>query len=189
MSPESLLRELCLALNAANIPFMVTGSMAASWHGAGRATMDVDLVIDPTPTQLDALIAAIDRPGLYMEPETARSASDDRTMFNVIDTNTGWKADLIFRKEREFSQVEFARRVAGQLDDVPIWITAVEDLIIAKLEWARLGGSSRQLDDVAALLEIAGAELDREHIATWTAQLGLTAEWDAAQRRHERDQR
>jgi hypothetical protein len=187
VTPESLLRELCLALNAAKIPFMITGSMAASWHGAGRATLDVDLIIDPSPTQLDALMAALERPGLYVEPESARRARDDRTMFNIIDINTGWKADLIFRKEREFSQVEFDRRVAGQLDDVPIWVTAVEDLILAKLEWAHLGGSTRQLEDVASLLAVSGPSLDTSHVERWAARLGVTAEWRAASRLPELD--
>lgn len=47
MSPESMLRLLATALGDARIPFMLTGSVAAAYHGAGRVTMDVDLDIDP----------------------------------------------------------------------------------------------------------------------------------------------
>ena len=38
---------------------MLTGSVAVAFHGAGRATMDVDLVIDATRDQLRALVASL----------------------------------------------------------------------------------------------------------------------------------
>ena len=47
MSVAALLDEMVSALTDAGIPFMLTGSFAAAAHGAGRATMDVDFVIDP----------------------------------------------------------------------------------------------------------------------------------------------
>ena len=187
MTPTSLLMQMSQALGTAGIPFMLTGSMAASYHGAGRATMDIDLVIDPTAVQLESLLVALDRPGVYVPREAAKAAFDDRTMFNVVDIETGWKADMIFRKDRPFSAMEFAPRLPAQFERIPLWITTAEDLVLAKLEWAHTGGSARQLDDVAALLDAAGHPLDFGYIAEWAAQLGLAAEWDAAQRRHERD--
>ena len=60
------MRRVSEALRAAGIPFMLTGSVAASFHGAGRATMDVDLVIDPSASQLDAFVAAIAADDIYV---------------------------------------------------------------------------------------------------------------------------
>lgn len=177
------------ALRSNGIPHMLTGSTAAGWYGAPRTTLDIDLVIDPTQEQLEQLLTSLQRPGMYVPDEAAHEALAQQGMFNVIDSQTGFKADLILRKSRPFSHTEFLRRVPIELDGTPTFVATLEDVIVAKLEWARLGGSSRQLDDVAALLVIADTVLDRDHIAEWTAQLGLAAEWDAAQRRHERDQR
>ena len=47
MTAAALLRAAVAALDATGVPFMLTGSLAAAYHGAGRATMDIDLVIDP----------------------------------------------------------------------------------------------------------------------------------------------
>jgi len=55
----AILQTVGRALDAAGIPLMLTGSFASAYHGAGRATMDVDLVIDPTPAQLRALIKGL----------------------------------------------------------------------------------------------------------------------------------
>ena len=39
-------------------------------------------------------------------------------------------------------------------------VVTAEDLLLAKLEWARDGGSPRQLEDAAAILRVRREELD-----------------------------
>ncbi len=90
---------------------MLTGSMASAYHGAGRATMDIDLIIDPTRKQLDSLVESVLTAGMYVSASAAHEAFEHRSMFNVIDTTSGWKVDLILKKSRRFSEVEFERRV------------------------------------------------------------------------------
>ena len=53
---------------------MVTGSVATSFHGRPRSTHDADVVIDPNPAQLDALVTDLASDGFYVDPEGARSA-------------------------------------------------------------------------------------------------------------------
>ncbi len=106
----------------------------------------------------------------------------DRTLFNVIDGESGWKADLIVRKDRPFSNAEFARRQPGMLLGVEIAIATPEDLILSKLEWASLGASARQLEDVRALVAMAGDALDRAYVAHWADALGLAEAWDEISR-------
>ncbi len=103
-------------------------------------------------------------------------------MFNVVDTSTGWKVDLIIRKSRPFSRVEFERRRLVDFDGLQLWVTALEDLIIAKLEWAKLGGSARQLEDVSSMLRIAGTEIDKAYLDRWIEALELHTQWLSAQR-------
>lgn len=58
MTPEQeALHELVRTLERLEVPYMVTGSVASSFHGRPRQTNDADVVIDPTPEQLDALVA------------------------------------------------------------------------------------------------------------------------------------
>ena len=40
------------ALDAAGIPHMLTGSFASGYHGAPRASQDIDLVIAPSEAQI-----------------------------------------------------------------------------------------------------------------------------------------
>jgi hypothetical protein len=64
--------------------------------------------------------------------------------------------------------------------EVPM--ATAEDTILAKLEWAVAGESDRQLQDVARILAVSGASLDRAYLGRWVAQLGLDEAFERAQR-------
>ena len=180
MTVEALLRALVAALRAEGIPFMLTGSVAGGYHGAGRATMDIDLVVDPDPPQLEGLLARVAALGAYVSDEAAREALARRTMFNVVDPESGWKADLIIRKARPFSEEEFRRRQSADFFGLPVDVATVEDVILSKLEWAKLGGSARQLEDVRTLLRVSGDEVDHAYLRRWIDELGVRQQWEAA---------
>jgi len=74
MTLGELLAGIGQRLAAAGIPFMVTGSVASSYHGEPRATRDIDIVIDPTPDALDAFLRALPPDAFYADPDVARSA-------------------------------------------------------------------------------------------------------------------
>ena len=102
-------------------------------------------------------------------------------MFNVIDLVSGWKIDLIIRKNREFSRDEFARRLEMSLLGVTVFVASPEDTVVAKLEWSKLaGGSQRQRRDVAGIIATVGPSLDHPYIERWVRDLDLSEEWEAA---------
>ena len=184
MSTElrGLLARFVGLLEAAGVPFMVAGSFASSAHGMPRTTQDLDVVIDPPSlAALDALVRSMAPEQYYVDADAARDALARRSMFNVVDLASGWKVDLIVRKNRPFSRGEFARRTALMLLDVPVFVASAEDTVVAKLEWSKqAGGSERQRRDVAGILATVGSELDREYVERWIRDLDLADEWQAA---------
>jgi hypothetical protein len=164
---------------------MLTGSFASSYHGAPRATQDIDLVIAPTIDQVRSFVGLLPKADYYVNENAAIEAVRSEGQFNVIDLATGWKIDLIVRRSRAFSREEFERRAKGEIGGVPLEVVTVEDLIIAKLEWAKLGGSERQLEDAAAVLFTQAQVIDAAYVEKWVSVLGLEEQWNAAQRRAE----
>lgn len=177
MSLTEFLSRIARCLSDADVPFMLTGSLAAAFYGTPRATQDVDLVINPDRPQLERLVELLGANGLYVSPEAAAEAFERGGQFNAIDGETGWKADLIVRKGREFSQTEFDRRRPTQLFGVEVALATVEDLIIAKLEWSELADSELQRRDIQQLIEATGASLDHSYLRKWIADLGLEDAW------------
>ncbi len=159
---------------------MLTGSVASAFHGSSRSTMDIDFVVDPTRHQLDALVSRVEATGTYISREAAHDALLHRTMFNMIDPETGWKADLIIRKDRPFSEAEFARRQAADFFGTSLHVASLEDVMLSKLEWATLGGTARQIDDVRALLRINAGHTDVAYVERWLDVLGVRRQWELA---------
>ncbi len=63
-----------------------------------------------------------------------------------------------------------------------MYVASAEDTVISKLEWAKEGGSERQIDDVRRLLKVQQSNLDRAYVDRWVTALGLEAEWAKASR-------
>jgi hypothetical protein len=170
-----LLANVIGRLDRAGIPYMVTGSLASSYHGEPRATRDADIVIDPTPESLALLADSLADGGFYIVRQAALGALASRTRFNAIGPDAS-KVDFIVRKDRPFSVEEFRRRQAADLLGSSGFVATAEDLVIAKLEWAAASGSDRQLRDAAGIVAVADG-LDEAYIERWVAALDLIDAW------------
>ena len=177
MTLPSILGLIVELLDAAVVPYMVTGSVASSTHGVPRATLDLDVVINPDAIGIDRLVDGLRAAALYVDRGAAREALRDLGQFNAIDATTGWKVDFLLRKDRPFSRAEFERRKQLDLLGTSTWIASPEDMIIVKLEWAAAIDSERQLRDVAAMVDVGEGTLDTAYIDRWVAELGLTEAW------------
>jgi hypothetical protein len=171
------LEAIVAELDRAAIDYMLAGSFASSLHGSPRTTHDIDIVIAPTRDQLDRFVRELD-PELYYVSEIAvEEAWRRRGMFNVVSLESGWKIDLILRKDRAFSRAEFDRRIRVDLAGLEVWMATAEDTIVAKLEWAKAGESERQLRDVEGILSRVGDRLDQAYVDRWVEGLGLSEQW------------
>jgi len=177
---DSVLSRIVQALKDAGVPYMLTGSFASSLHGAPRVTHDVDIVIAPTLGSLHRLLGQFPEDAYYVSKDAALQAYGSEGMFNVVDFDTGWKVDFIVRKSRAFSQEEFERRHSATIESTNVVVASAEDVIISKLEWAKLGESERQLRDVASILSIRGTDLDVTYIERWVERLDIASQWSKA---------
>ncbi|MES1164372.1 MAG: hypothetical protein ABUR63_01335 [Verrucomicrobiota bacterium] len=180
MTAEDIFRRVVGALDSAGIPYMLTGSFASSFHGAPRATQDIDIVIASTAAQIRALVKSLPPDEYYVDLDTALDAQRREGQFNIIDFGSGWKVDLIVRKSRPFSREEFDRRNSVDMLGMQLSIASAEDVIVAKLEWAKLGESQRQVDDAVGILKIRADQLDLPYIRRWVRELDIEAQWQTA---------
>ncbi|MCP5020245.1 MAG: hypothetical protein GY930_00580 [bacterium] len=70
------LPRIVARLDAAGVPYMVTGSVASSNHGIPRTTHNVDLVIDPKPAELRAFVLSLPIDEYYSDLDSALAALD-----------------------------------------------------------------------------------------------------------------
>lgn len=180
MSVPDVFERITAALHSAGIAYMVCGSFASTYHGTPRSTADIDLIIEATPAQLRTFAAKLPSDKYYVDVDAALEARRHESMFNVIDMATGWKIDLIILKSTAFGQEEFSRRQHAMIHDVPVFVMSAEGTILSKLEWSKIGGSHRQLEDVAGILRVRGESLDHSYLNKWIKELGLETQWNSA---------
>ncbi len=86
MTLEKVLTIVTEHLGDLEIPYMVVGSIASSFHGMFRTTYDADVVIDPTRDALRELCRLLAKE-FYADEEMALDALNNGLMFNVTTTN------------------------------------------------------------------------------------------------------
>jgi hypothetical protein len=172
ISQQEFLGRLTELLDEAGIPYMVAGSMSSSLHGHPRATQDVDLVVDPSEDQLGSFVARLEQE-YYISRDAAFDALHRRTMFNIINLDGGWKADLIIRKDRPFSRREFDRRRQLDMMGRVVLVAAPEDVILSKLEWMKGRESDVQYSDALGVAIAQWGNLDIEYLREWARPLGV----------------
>jgi hypothetical protein len=169
---REVIRTAIPVLERAGVPYMVTGSIASTWYGEPRASLDLDIVIDPPREGIERLLELLEAAGFHVDRDAAQVALRDRTEFSAIGADAS-RIDFIVRKDRPFSRREFARRRSVDLLGSTAWMVSVEDLIVAKLEWSQATDTERHLRDLRGIVAIAGDDLDREYVTEWIDRLGL----------------
>lgn len=169
-SPEDSLQRLIEKLNQQGIPYMLSGSFSSSLHGQPRATRDVDIVIAPTEKQLLEFSESLGE-DYYVSREAVRDALAHNSMFNIVDNQSGWKADFILCKDRPFSHQEFKRKCLTKIRDLDVWVTSPEDTILSKLEWAKDSQSEQQFRDALGVAVVQWDHLDADYLLKWAKEL------------------
>lgn len=164
-----IVRDISERLTHAQIPFMLTGSMAMNAYAQPRMTRDVDVVIELAPGDGDRIVAAFS-PDYYIDAEPVARALRREGMFNAIHREWVFKVDFIVRKNAPFRREEFARRQRFAIAGIETWIVSKEDLILSKLCWGRDSRSEYQARDIRNLLQTG---CDRAYVMKWAAELGV----------------
>jgi len=151
---------------------MITGSFASNIHGLPRATQDADVVIEVEPRTLERFLENLG-PAFYRSREAAMDALAREQMFNVVHLETGFKVDLIVRKSRPFSRIEFSRRQPAFYLGENRWFATAEDTILAKLEWSKVASSERQFSDALNVAKLQKENLDRAYLEKWARELDI----------------
>lgn len=180
MSEElDVLQDISQRLALAGIPYMVTGSIALSLYARPRMTRDIDIVILLSADDVEPLVTVLDN-AYYVDPDSARRALySPPHIFNVIHERYIVKVDLILRPNTDYARIAFERRRSFDLFGNTIWVITPEDLILAKLHWARDTLSELQLNDVRSLL--SAVDLDMFYIEKWICDLALNSIWEMVQ--------
>lgn len=157
-------------LNKINIPYMLSGSVPMGIYIIPRATRDFDFVIHLEASMADQFIQYF-QDGYYCDKEAIEDAIKRRSIFNIIDHSSGFRADFVILKNDTFRKEEFGRRKKIDFFGKAIYVVSPEDLLISKLIWIQDFQSAQQMEDIKNLAALE--DLDWHYTNKWINELNL----------------
>jgi hypothetical protein len=178
--PTAIAAILAQILNTANIPYYITGGVAAIAHGEPRATIDLDVVIAIDLADLPTLAANFEAQGFYVAGLTDVLSGSLRCL-NITHLETVENIDLMISGKDEYDLIKFDRK---RLYTLPgsgeVAIASPEDVIITKLIWRRESQSDKQWRDILGVLKVQQEKLDFVYLQGWVERFGLESDWQRA---------
>ncbi len=158
-------------LERLGVNYLIRGSLA-------RATMDTDIVAEMRDEHVEAFVEALSST-FYLDTGMIRDAVHTHDSFNIIHLESLFKVDIFIPKERKFDRLQMTRRSPYVLSTEPeqsAYVASAEDIILAKLEWYRLGGevSERQWRDILGVMKIQTGRLDLNYLKDGAGMLEVT---------------
>ncbi len=179
--PEDLLlalKSVAEAFAHLGTRYYVGGSIASSFHGAMRSTMDVDLLCELDAAHVEELLRLIGS-DYYASKPAIYDAIQRHSCFNLIHLPTSFKVDVFVSQRRPFDLQVVQRAELHSLvssGELGVPIATVEDVILLKLEWYRIGGevSQRQWDDIDRLIQLTRTNLDQAYLKETAELVGVS---------------
>jgi hypothetical protein len=164
-------------LEELGVTYAIGGSVASTLYGVPRSTVDADLVADLQAEHISPFIAAL-KEKFYIDPLSVMDAILNQSSFNLVHLESMFKVDIFIPRQRDFDRNQLDRRVLRTVTTQPensAWIASVEDTVLAKLEWFRLGGESseRQWRDVLGILKKQGEDIDIAYLRQQATDLNV----------------
>lgn len=182
VDPIALAVQVSGHLDALQVLHTIGGSIASSFAGEPRATVDIDIVAALEERHVEALVAALSAE-YYVDADALRRAVRNRASVNLVHQATQLKVDLFVAGGTPLDARQLARRQAVELPDGRrLYVHPPEDILLQKLRWYRRGGevSDRHWRDIVAIVRVQGGRLDLEYLRECAGLVGVSDLLDRA---------
>lgn len=178
----ALAGRLHLIFGSLNIPYYITGGVAAIAYGEVRTTRDVDIVIFIQPQAITELATELENMGFYV-PGVEDIIEGRMRILQVTDIETISRADLILASDNELEKNQLERRQQYEIPGgIRVNLASPEDIILNKLQWRSQTQSDKQWRDILGILKVQGEALDFDYLNNWSNRLGFTQELHEARK-------
>ena len=126
------MKELLRIFNRRNVSYAICGGFAVAKHGFVRMTLDLDLLIDPSPQNAVAVMEALTDFGFGSAGIELQHLTESSTAITLgMQPN---QIDLLTKMSSTPTSEILQRAESTDIDGIPVPVVSKSDLILAKKE-------------------------------------------------------
>lgn len=130
MSPQSDFEEFLKSLNSAGVRYLIVGGYALAYHAVPRFTKDLDVLVEPTPANAEAVLNALKDFGFAsLNLETEDFSTPGKIVQIGYPPN---RIDLINSADGVDFKSAWRRRVRARFGSVSTQYLSMRDLMASK---------------------------------------------------------
>ena len=145
MSLSSDWKEFLELLNARGVEYLVVGAHSLAFHGRPRYTGDLDVLVRPSKTNAVALVELLSDFGFAGSKFTPVDFAENDQVIQL--GRPPYRIDLLTSLTGVSNEDAFARKIAAEIDGIPVFVLSKEHLIQNK----RAVGRPQDLADLTEL--------------------------------------
>jgi hypothetical protein len=161
-----LLLDAVRVLRAENIDYATIGALAASVHGAIRASRDADALLSISTAALSGLERSFKAAGFATELRRGDSSDPISAVLALYDQFEN-RVDLLVGI-RGFDPQAFSRTIEVPFEGESLRFVGLEDFIAMKI----FAGGPQDLNDASSAMEAAAASLDSDLLRALAKRYG-----------------
>ena len=183
ISFDDFARSVIDTLEAAEIEYLIGGSVAVTAWGEARTTRDFDVVINLPGNRITRLSQELAARGMLVPPEIMVDLllqPEGDLPINAIHLHSSYKAEFfLLRYGDEYRRLSLTRRRLVNLGPTlgEVYVHSPEDLILNKVRYFGLSQQTKHVRDIASIIVLMAVDLECAYIEEWAQKLNLTAVW------------
>ena len=171
MNPEQVALHVIEALDAEEIPYLLSGSFSSNYYGIPRSTEDADFVVQLGGKSITCLRPHLG-PEMKLDPQMSFETVTSTRKHVISVAGTPFTVELFHLSDDPHDQQRFRRRRAVPFRGREVFLPTVEDVIITKLRWALQPQREKDRNDVRDCIAVGAESIDWPYVHNWTARHG-----------------
>ena len=176
IDPIAVALAVVRTLDSLGVASTIGGSIASSFAGEPRSTIDIDIVAAIEGRHIPGLLQALS-PDFYVDAGALHRAVRSKGSVNLIHQATMLKVDIFVAGGTPLDRQQLARRRRVEVRPGEVLhVHPPEDILLQKLRWYRLGGevSDRQWRDILGIVRVQAERLDVGYLRTYAPSIDVT---------------
>ncbi|MCR4411540.1 MAG: hypothetical protein NUV77_03835 [Thermoguttaceae bacterium] len=159
------------ALEALQIPYLLSGSFASGYYGIPRSTHDADFVVEWKGKSIRSLMDRLG-PRFRLDPQMSFEAVTGTRRFIVHAEGNDFEVELFQLSEDPHDQERFRRRRTVPLLGRHVHLPTVEDVVVTKVRWLMATRRSKDREDARSVIAVCGESIDWDYVYSWCDRHG-----------------